>query len=585
MILFFRILFIFIIFQSHFTFAGGSTPGQKLRDEARTEAERLGRKQEVSAEEKSAFEARINALENRDLLKKNQSKSKKEKRRKRIQDIRDIATARKFSDLHQADPSSVGGMCVPIPRAVLPYRASQTSVDGHYDPTLNSSERTKELALKQSLSARNMLYFPDEQVSTELLGAATSLRRLFGAIPPSELSHLLRGFRFRIGPDAKGRPSDIGYINNLLDRVINNRATGFDRATLLGLVSDIGGTLYWEAEAGARTGGIAPSALRTALTSIGLYPPGISDFKRIMSVGGSQATGPRKDALRVTIGTPTVTRSGIHDTGRQADALIQRVHPTEAIEALPNYSWPVSYLQRRDFEGRSEPLVGRMSGASIIEMMTGFDVLRGVQAQDQFSQAITAPSAGLDASVQRQREARVSAAASFMLGVGFHSALEVLEPVQAYLGLSYRSYDTLSTDSEVQRLIPFGGRGSGGVTAAPAGLETHKRPAIESQRSNQVIGRQLVQEMSVTREGVLHRNAMDILDHPDYGRRDGIGATQYVTGLLDRHINPNRQVEFSSVRREDPACLPAVDSRARGRVYEVGAGGEAIEGGAGAAAQ
>ena len=92
----------------------------------------------------------------------------------------------------------------------------------------------------------------------------------------------------------------------------------------------------------------------------------------------------------------------------------------------------------------TEPLVGHMSG-SPAEILQVWDMLRGDAHENQFLSVFSKrdsshwdPLAEVALERQDQQIARAAGAAAFLIGLGYHSAVEVVEGVLLYMGQNLR---------------------------------------------------------------------------------------------------------------------------------------------------
>lgn len=321
----------------------------------------------------------------------------------------------------------------------------------HTNPAgvLSGSAKTRELAELQSLSARNTLYHPGDALLNELSGAANVLHKVVSRLSPENQltmgAHVLGEGRLLAGKT----PSDVLAA---LERVSSGGATasGKDRAVVIALMGDIGG--FYTTPHNSTPELMAE--LNFQLKELGLYVPTSSDIQIMREMGGSGAVGPDKRNERKISNFDSRAdiplRAGIHNTGLAADKTLN-IAPEHRI---PENRWAVFDISRSRVKEATEPFVGHMS-ASPAEILQTWDMLRGVKGGDQYAGALiqksahqnesfSHPLAGLTSGEQQQRYARAAGASAFLVGLGYHSAVEVLEGVLTYLGQSIRGEGTLS---------------------------------------------------------------------------------------------------------------------------------------------
>lgn len=324
------------------------------------------------------------------------------------------------------------------------------------DPASRSetSEETRALALRQTTAARGLLYNPGDTLRRELGLAAGALRAMAAQLTVEEQRAL--GARI-LGSEGLLPRQSPDRLLDTLRRVENDprdgAATATDRAAVIALMGDIG-ALY--ADTGATTGVENRSvsqaqnlreqlfALARAADLDGTTPDTV---RSVQSVGGSSAVGPAKKQERIRPENDKPPRTGIHNLGREAD--IDLDIPDRS--ALPTSRWDVAHIRRDRVDRTEEPLVGHMSG-SPAEILQVWDMLRGVPANRQYVGVLDAhrearesghapidPMTVLNPEQQQAHMARASGASAFLVGLGYHSAVEVLEGVLAYTGQNARS--------------------------------------------------------------------------------------------------------------------------------------------------
>lgn len=301
---------------------------------------------------------------------------------------------------------------------------------------------TKALALAQTVAARNVLYKPSDVLTQELAGAASALHRVVSNLSPQH-QNLLGAHLLGEGRLLAGQTTD--DLLAALARAGSAAASATDRAVTIALMGDIGGfyTTPGHADPGLMT------ALNRQLQAQGLEVPDAAAVQRMREHGGSAAVGPDKRAERKVRAFDSPAdmpfRAGVHNSGLEADKALN----VPASERIPDNRWAVFDIGTARIQETTEPLVGHMS-ASPAEILQAWDMLRGVSASDQYVGALPAQDAGrltpmsdLTPAEQEQRYARAAGTGAFLVGLGYHSAVEVLEGTLVYTGQSIRGEGTL----------------------------------------------------------------------------------------------------------------------------------------------
>ena len=299
------------------------------------------------------------------------------------------------------------------------------------DPAQKSetNQATRELAVIQTTGARKMLENPTQEFRDEIGKAADNLYDLYKDLS-DEMQKAMGARLFGSeGLMAGKEPKD---LLNLLERVRRTkRASARDRSATIALMGDIG-ALY--ADTGATTGVQGRTAeqaenLRRELSKLieqrGLTPPTQRLVRSVQSIGGSKAVGPMKSQERSRPPGEKPSRTGIHDTGREVDS------DYIGSQTLSTSQWDVAHINRNRVEETTEPLVGHMSG-SPAEILQVWDLLRGETARQQYK-------TGTKDRIKQPRMARPAGAAAFLIGQGYHSAVEVIEGILSYTGQYLRT--------------------------------------------------------------------------------------------------------------------------------------------------
>jgi hypothetical protein len=311
---------------------------------------------------------------------------------------------------------------------------------------------TAALAFAQTRDARNALYHPGPVLRVALRGAAGTLFEAMRHLPDDDVK-AIGDHLFAEGRLLGNKPPQA--LLAILQRVASldsATASGTDRATVIALMGDIGESYTSPAAVRAE----AFAKLDRAFASLQLEVPDATAIARMRRVGGSKAVGPDKfkERMRKQIGAHETLpfRSGVHDMGRKADDALQ-IPPDGRI---PANRWTLLDIAQTRLDTTTEPLVAHMSG-SPSEILQAWGMLRGdpVSIQYVMSAPINAegePQSAASISAMREmsddaqaeRYARAAGAAAFLCGLGYHSAVEVLEGTLHYLGQDLRGDGVLS---------------------------------------------------------------------------------------------------------------------------------------------
>lgn len=310
----------------------------------------------------------------------------------------------------------------------------------HLPPSIGQTDvATTNMAKEQTLVARHTLDRPNDILRGEVAKAAGQLHKIMSGLDADDQKTL--GTRL-LGKDGLLKGGTTKTLMDALQRAsdptqANSAQATTDRRTVIALMGDIG-ALY--ADTGATTGvedrtPDAAKRLRTNLDlqvqALDLEPPTKESIGRVQSLGGSSAMGPNKKTERKREDNVSgILDNGIHGTGDKSWATT--VRPT------------VTTIAKELLGKVTEPLEGHMSG-SPAEILQVWDMLSGVPANEQYTkvsdmQKETRSLQPMDKlKDQNQRYARAAGAAAFLIGSGYHSAVENIGGVLEYTGQSVKS--------------------------------------------------------------------------------------------------------------------------------------------------
>lgn len=303
-------------------------------------------------------------------------------------------------------------------------------------------------ALAQTVAARGLLHAPNLVLEAEMSAAANTLQQVLKGLDAHArnalCAHLTAPGRLLSGQQA-------GSVCQAVERVAQGSSArscasaATDRAVLIALMGDIGGIFTTPRNASESL----HQKLRQSLLEAGLHVPCEVAIDELRRAGGAAAVGPRKHLERSIIPLPEgksrPSRAGVGNTGDAADTVLGI--PSNA--RIPPNRWVEFRIDPQRLTDLNEPMVGHMS-ASPAEILQAWDMLRGepvalqylysglgpqADAMDQHGQALAAV---IDPVVRRTRLARAAGSAAFLLGLGYHSAVEVIEGILFYTGQTLR---------------------------------------------------------------------------------------------------------------------------------------------------
>ncbi|WP_152034513.1 hypothetical protein [Burkholderia contaminans] len=309
--------------------------------------------------------------------------------------------------------------------------------------------KSRELSLKQSVDARNVLYNPGDALVHELGRAADTLHRVILNLDPENreelCAHLFADGRLMHG---KATTDVMAALQRVAGRIDTSSAGATDRAVVISLMGDIGGFYTTPKNASPEL----LNDLNEQLSKLGLHVPSDKDIHLMRESGGSMAVGPNKRSERKIRAYESRSdipfRAGVHNQGEEADEKLN-VAPKNRI---PHNRWVVFDISTPRVKETEEPLVGHMS-ASPFEILQTWDMLAGVKGEDQCMKMLAMQSSGnllapmshLSPEERAKHYARAAGAGAFLVGLGYHSAVEVLEGLLMYTGQSIRGTGVLSS--------------------------------------------------------------------------------------------------------------------------------------------
>lgn len=340
------------------------------------------------------------------------------------------------------------------------------------------------LAAEQTIAGRELLYYPDIEVRNQLKCAALELRIFTNSLPPPVHAALLSRIcgddgLMKVGAYSQNyltlvkkynkSPSPEGLLqitiaaeqavidcanleSQTFDDVIGAKAGpkyAMSRVRILALLGDLGALMT---STGATTGTEQVPAHRYALAAcFYTHICGLPEYRKAMvtqkqiddsaqaakKAGGSDTVGPQKKAQRKNDPNIREARTGILNMGKSVDKALKiderfRIVPSEWMVA---HILDTRWTGGKEWEkGLTEPLAGHMS-ASPSEILHTWDML----SQRPLKECYVGKQGSMAARNDDALCARAAAASAFLIGTGFHSALECVDGTMTYLGQSLRT--------------------------------------------------------------------------------------------------------------------------------------------------
>jgi hypothetical protein len=247
-------------------------------------------------------------------------------------------------------------------------------------------------------------------------------------------------------------------LHEILARLVDvESATATDRAAFISIMGFLG-KMYMRTVKKKLKGADIPekSSQFLKMFSEKLKQVGLPDLPddvvdQIVTIGDSTSLAPRKrqeqpKGNQKDTDTPPL-RGGVHDLGDEADAAIGVAQD----KRLPKVTWPVAKIDARRVSDTLEPFVDHISGRPTNALMI-WDLLCSEALEDVYlgllsRQTHTIPMESLGASKQQEKYARSAATNAVLVGVGYHSALEVIDSTLIYSGQNLRGELDPSADA------------------------------------------------------------------------------------------------------------------------------------------
>lgn len=309
-------------------------------------------------------------------------------------------------------------------------------------PTDVATIENKQLALRQTTEARHLLYTPNNFLLDELsiyaercLDFITELQEI---TDNKAYEELLAGIRVFDPQHGYLRGKHLADLIDIINRVIDGSADGTDIAGLFNFIGDIGTCVTDYNENQKR--------IVTALeNTFGLTNLAVLGQNILKAKGGNIIAPLKKGNAKVTPKIPSErywdatswkVRAGILETGSAADGKLKNFIESKPIQSA---DWPKQFIMYGRVKQTKEPWSGHMSG-SIVEVLMMLDIISGENPMLPYDNATVPNTSVLRIKLLATKERRSKAAISlaFLIGIGYHSAMECLETVTAYLGNDLR---------------------------------------------------------------------------------------------------------------------------------------------------
>lgn len=339
------------------------------------------------------------------------------------------------------------------------------------------------IAAKQTIAARKLLYYPDQEALTQLACAALELQMFTNSLPSPVHAALLSRIcgddgLMKVGAYAHNylplvkeynrapNPDLLLRITKAADQAVEDCSrlesetftavmrkipgpqAAMSRVRILALLGDLGALMT---STGATTGTEQVYAHRFALASsfythiCGLpkYRQALVTQKQIdesaqaaKQAGGSDTVGPQKKTQRKNDPNVREARTGILNMGASVDKALEI---PERFRIIPS-EWMVAHIVETRWNGQNEweknltePMAGHMS-ASPSEILHTWDML----SQRPITECYVGKKGSMAARNDDALSARAAMASALLIGTGFHSALECVDGTMTYLGQSLR---------------------------------------------------------------------------------------------------------------------------------------------------
>lgn len=312
------------------------------------------------------------------------------------------------------------------------------------DPREHTNPMARDLALKQTIWARNLIYYPNEILSTQMKLAGKGINNFLeflttksdmeGQADVQESGEILGetlGMRILSGGILKGKP--YSELKRVFEKFAENLdVTANDRMVLIAMLGDFG-VLALETSSEGRDAVLSARYARI-LQKFASFCKSVQDVN-CLSPGEKEIINPERTSAHVgpfkiqeRKKKACESRTGIFNLGKQADEMIgvvvaKRIHETSS---------PVMAINKRRLG--CEPWAGHMSG-SPTEILYAWDIFTKEPPLISFQSHII-DSLPLDTP---QRQAKAAAASAFLVAAGYHSAIECVEATYAYLGNDFRA--------------------------------------------------------------------------------------------------------------------------------------------------
>ena len=333
----------------------------------------------------------------------------------------------------------------------------------------------RNLAFKQLFAARNLLHHPGEVLQREIAEAADNLLGITIKLSEGELETLTKYIVSPTGVLAGKSPK---ILIEILERLREGTRLGvgsagaIDRAAFISILRDIG-CLYADASKHKNNGLLSLSSeqkqallgrMSNLIAQANLSPLSDEILKRVAKASaGTGVVGPMKQVERKKADAP-LPRRGLYDLGDEVDDSLG----VPAQMRIPSVFLAPMRIKAVRVLNNLEPFVAHMSGCPGERLMV-WDMLRGERADQIYTGALdvhrNAMNAGLDRvgpldrfgpEERKARLARVAGACAMLIGVGYHSAVEVAEGALKYTGQDIRSVLDNAATQDAAHLLGAG---------------------------------------------------------------------------------------------------------------------------------
>lgn len=295
------------------------------------------------------------------------------------------------------------------------------------------SKKAMEKAEEQTMAARKLFYFPNEDVKAMLIKVSKKLKHVIGLMTDEVFTD--KDFNRAIQKGVLDQWSKLDITASLARIVSGNKATGQDNIGVLALMGDIGSSVMdFDPDGKLEEANGVFYAILSKMKNIQKQTLLGKDFFKQSSIinqnYGGKILCPSKKVERSTFDTSKIgnkLRGGILNIAEEIDVEINKKYKIEK-GLIPKLNWPWQTVPALRIENcNDEPWSGHLSG-SIPGLLYALDIL----SEDDPLLYITEKN--LKKRAKDERIVKAALGAAFFIATGYHSAIELEITVRAYIG-------------------------------------------------------------------------------------------------------------------------------------------------------